>query len=54
MYNQTIVALFDSQAAVKVLVKCTVTLITVFNCIKNLNQLGNQNHVSFAWISGTW
>ena len=29
-----------------------VTSITVFNCIRNLNQLGTQNHVSIAWIPG--
>ena len=52
MHNQTIVELVDSQATIKALVKCTVTLITVFNCIRNLNQLGNQNHVNIAWISG--
>ena len=52
MHNETIVALGDSQAAIKALIKCTVTLITVFNCIKNPNQLGNQNHVSIAWIFG--
>ena len=56
MHNQSIVLLGDSQAAItllaiKALIKCTVTLITVFNCIRNLNQLGNQNHVSIAWIS---
>ena len=28
MHNQTIVALGDSQAAIKALIKCTVTLIT--------------------------
>ena len=52
MHNQTIVALIDSQAAIKALIKYTVTLITVFNCIRNLNQLGKQNHVSIAWIPG--
>ena len=52
MHNQTIVALLDSQAAIKSLIKCTVTLITVFNCIRNLNQLDKQNHVSTAWIPG--
>ena len=52
MLNQTIVALVDSQAAIKALIKCTVTLITVFNCIINLNQLGKQNHVSIAWNPG--
>ena len=52
MHNQTVVALGDSQATIKALIKCTVTLITVFRCIRNLNQLGNQNHVSIAWISG--
>ena len=44
--------LVDSQAAVKSIVKCTVTLITVLNCIRNLNQLNKQNHVSIAWIPG--
>ena len=35
MHNQTqsIVVLADSQAAIKALIKCTVTLITVLNCI---------------------
>ena len=50
MYNQSIVVLVDCQAAIKSLIKCTVTSITVFNCIRNLNQLGKQNHVSIAWI----
>ena len=52
MRNQSIVALVDSQAAIKALIKCTVTSITVLNCIRNLNQLGKQNHVSIAWIPG--
>ena len=42
----------DHQAAIKSLIKYTVTSITVLNCIRNLNQLGNQNHVSIAWIPG--
>ena len=42
----------DSQAANKSLIKCSVASITVLNCITNLNQLGKQNHVSIAWISG--
>ena len=46
MHNQSIVVLVDSQAAIKALIKCTVTSITEFNCIRNLNQLGKQNHVS--------
>ena len=50
MRNQNIVVLVDSQAAIKALIKCTVTSITVLNCIRNLNQLGKQNHVSIAWI----
>ena len=50
MHNQRIVVLVDSQAAIKALTKCTVTSITVFNCIRNLNQLGKQNHVSIASI----
>ena len=48
MHNQSIVVLVDSQAAIKTLIKCTVTSITVLNCITNLNQLGKQNHVSIA------
>ena len=50
MHNQNIVVLVDSQAAINALIKCTATSITVLNCIRNLNQLGIQNHVSFAWI----
>ena len=52
MHNQSIVVLVDSQAAVKSLIKCTVTSIIVVNSIINLNQLGKQNHVSIAWIPG--
>ena len=52
MHNQNIVVLVDSQAAIKALIKCTVPSITVFNCIRNLNQLGKQNHVSIARIPG--
>ena len=52
MHNQSIVVLVDSQAAIKALIKYTVTSITVLNCIRNLNQLGTQNHVSIAWILG--
>ena len=44
--------LVDSQATIKALIKSTVTSITVLSCIKNLNQLGEQNHVSIAWIPG--
>ena len=47
-----IVMLVDSQASIKLLLKCTVTSITVLNCIRNLNQLRKQNHVSIAWIPG--
>ena len=50
MHNQNIVVLVDSQAAIKSLIKCTVTSIAVLNCIRNLNQLCKQNHVSIAWI----
>ena len=39
MYNQSIVVLVDSQATIKALIKCTVTSITVLNCIRNLNQV---------------
>ena len=49
---QSIVVLVDSQAAIKALIKCTVTSITVLNCIRNLNELGKQNHVSIVWIPG--
>ena len=52
MLNQSIVVLVDIQAAFKALIKCTVTSITEFNCIRNLNQLGKQNHVIIVWISG--
>ena len=50
MHNQSIVVLVNSQAAIKSLIKCTVTSITVLNHIRNLNQLRIQNHVSIAWI----
>ena len=52
MRNQSIVVLVDSQAAIKALIKCNVTSITVLNCIRNLNELRKQNHVSIAWIPG--
>ena len=52
IHNQSIVVLVDSQAAIKAIIKCTVTSITVLNCIRNLNQLVKQNHVSIAWIPG--
>ena len=52
MLNQSIIVLVDSQAAIKALIKCTKTSITVFNCIRNLNQLGKQNHISIGWIRG--
>ena len=52
MYNQRIVMLVDSHAVIKTLIKCTVTSISVLNCIKNLNQQGKQNHFSTVWIPG--
>ena len=52
MHNQRIVVLVKSQAAIRSLMKCTVALITVLNCIRNLNQLSKQNYVSIAWIPG--
>ena len=52
MHNQSVVVLEDSQTAIKSLIKCTVASITELNCIRNLNQLGTQNHVSVAWIPG--
>ena len=50
MHNRSIVVLVDSQAAIKALIKCTVKSIIMLNCIRNLNQLGKQNHVSIAWL----
>ena len=44
--------LVDSQAAIKALIKWSVTSITVFNCITNVKQLGKQNHDSIAWTPG--
>ena len=52
MHNESIVVLVDSQAAIKALIKCTVSSITVLNYFRNLNLLGKQNHVSIAWIPG--
>ena len=52
MHNQSIVVPVDSQAAIKSLIKCTVTSITVFHYIRNLNQFNKQNHVSISWITG--
>ena len=52
MHNQNIAVLVDSQAAIKAFIKCTVTSITVLNYIRNLNQLGKQNHGSITWIPG--
>ena len=51
-HYQRIVVLVDSQATIKAFIKCTVTSITVLNCITNPNQLGKQNHVCIAWIPG--
>ena len=50
MHNRSIVVLVDSQAAIKALIKCSVKSIIMLNCIRNLNQLGKQNHVSIAWL----
>ena len=50
MHNQSIGMLVDSQVAIKALIKCTVTSITIFDCMKNLYQIGKQNHVSIACI----
>ena len=41
-----------SQAAIKSPIKCTVTSITVLNCIRKQNQLGKQNHVGIVWLPG--
>ena len=50
MQYQSIVVMVDSQAAIKAPIKCIGTSTTVFNCIRNLNQLGKLNHVSIVWI----
>ena len=50
IHNQNIVLLVGSQAVIKSLIQCTVTSITILNCIRNLNQLCKRNHVSIAWI----
>ena len=47
---QSAVVLVHSQVAIKALIKCNVTSIRVFNCIRSLNQLGKPNHVSIVWI----
>ena len=52
MHNQSIVVLVDSQAATKSLIKCTIASITLLKCVRNLNQLDKENHVSIAWIPG--
>ena len=52
LHNQSIVVLADGQAAIETFMKCTVISIRVLNCIRNLNQLGKQNHVNIAWIPG--
>ena len=52
IHNPGIVVLVGSQAAIKALIKCTVTSAAVLNCMRNLNQLGKQNHASIAWIPG--
>ena len=52
MHNQSIVVRVDSQAAIKSLIQCPETSITVLNCIRNLNQSGKQNYVSITWIPG--
>ena len=52
MHNLNIVVLVDSQVVTKALIKGTVLSITVFTCIRILNQLGKQNYVSIDWIPG--
>ena len=49
--NQTIVVLIVSHTAIQAPIKCTATSVTVPNCIRKLDQLGKQNHVSIVWIS---
>ena len=46
MHNQSTAVLVDSQAAIKTLIKCTVTSITGVEFIKNLNQLGSVGQVN--------
>merc|ERR1712030_118441 len=43
--NQTVVILFDSQAALKALASPVVKQMLVGNCINNLNFLGQNNQV---------
>ena len=52
IHNQSIVVLIDGQAAIKAFIKCTVTPITVLNCMRNVNQLAKQNHVNIAGVHG--
>ena len=49
---QRIAVFVNSQAAIKALKQCTVTSITVINCIRNLNQFRKQNHVIYAQNPG--
>ena len=51
MHNQNIAVLVDNQAAIASLIKCAVISITVLSCIRNLNQMGKQNHVNISGFS---
>ena len=42
----------DSQAALRALVKPIITSSTVFERVRNLNQLGRWHHVHLSWIPG--
>ena len=50
--NEEIIILVDSQAAILAIQNNTVKSNTVLSCIKHLNKLGENNHVTVAWTPG--
>ena len=50
--NEEIIILADSQAAILAIQNNTVKSSTVLSCIKHLNKLGEDNHVTVAWTPG--
>ena len=50
--NEKIVILVDSQAAILAIQNNLVKSNTVLTCIKNINILGKDNHVTIAWTPG--
>ena len=50
--NEEIIILVDSQAAILAIQNNTVKSSTVLSCIKHLNKLGEDNHVTVAWTPG--